>query len=314
MNFEYFVFKNNDIESVKGDVDIKDWLHELNWVIINSNNRNELTEYLSKLNISEELMFFINNPEKSLLSKSDSKLIIQNFSVFTGSDNHEHEYITLIIYNSVVISILPENIKINIKHSEYLRGQFSDLRYYFLYLIGGQLLNQSTVNISTSRKSFKELKQAMIDSPGKLSSSNVLDLLNKIGRLSDVIEDQYVSFDFFIKILPNVKHEFDIKKLKEIVSSLSELNRMAERLEDNVESLRTQFMLIHQEESARKINVLTIIQAIFVPLTFIAGVYGMNFKFMPELEIHNAYYVVWGVFLVIAIMSLYFFKRNKWFD
>jgi magnesium transporter len=85
-------------------------------------------------------------------------------------------------------------------------------------------------------------------------------------------------------------------------------------LEEKAESFTTQFMLIHQEESAHKINILTILQAIFIPLTFIAGVYGMNFKYMPELDFQYSYFVILGVFVVLAGSLLIFFKKNGWFD
>lgn len=59
-------------------------------------------------------------------------------------------------------------------------------------------------------------------------------------------------------------------------------------------------------------KVLTIISTIFIPLTFIAGVYGMNFKYMPELEQPWGYPLVWGVMGSIAIGMLVFFKKRKW--
>ncbi|MDR2740655.1 MAG: magnesium/cobalt transporter CorA [Treponema sp.] len=60
-------------------------------------------------------------------------------------------------------------------------------------------------------------------------------------------------------------------------------------------------------------KVLTIISTLFIPLTFIVGVYGMNFINMPELHYRYAYPVVWGVMIVIALGMLYFFKRRHWF-
>jgi magnesium transporter len=59
-------------------------------------------------------------------------------------------------------------------------------------------------------------------------------------------------------------------------------------------------------------KVLTIISTIFIPLTFIVGVYGMNFRFMPELDIPWAYPAAWGVMVVIALGMLLFFKRRHW--
>ena len=59
-------------------------------------------------------------------------------------------------------------------------------------------------------------------------------------------------------------------------------------------------------------KVLTIIATIFIPLTFIAGIYGMNFDHMPELHYKNGYYVVWGVIILIFIAMILYFKRKKW--
>jgi magnesium transporter len=59
-------------------------------------------------------------------------------------------------------------------------------------------------------------------------------------------------------------------------------------------------------------KVLTIISTIFIPLTFIVGVYGMNFEFMPELEQPLAYPIVWGIMVLIALGMLFLFKRRKW--
>ncbi|MDR2518067.1 MAG: magnesium/cobalt transporter CorA [Spirochaetaceae bacterium] len=59
-------------------------------------------------------------------------------------------------------------------------------------------------------------------------------------------------------------------------------------------------------------KVLTIISTIFIPLTFIAGVYGMNFTYMPELDSPYAYPLIWGIMTVIAAGMLIFFKRRRW--
>jgi len=60
------------------------------------------------------------------------------------------------------------------------------------------------------------------------------------------------------------------------------------------------------------IKILTIITTIFMPLSFIAGIYGMNFKYMPELEWHWGYYSVWLVFIAITGIMLYYFKKKDW--
>jgi magnesium transporter len=59
-------------------------------------------------------------------------------------------------------------------------------------------------------------------------------------------------------------------------------------------------------------KVLTIIATIFIPLTFIVGIYGMNFKYMPELEWKWSYPVVWLVMIIIGVLMGVYFKRKKW--
>jgi magnesium transporter len=59
-------------------------------------------------------------------------------------------------------------------------------------------------------------------------------------------------------------------------------------------------------------KVLTIIATIFIPLTFIAGIYGMNFKFMPELEWRWGYFLVLAVMLAIGVLMVILFKRRRW--
>ena len=59
-------------------------------------------------------------------------------------------------------------------------------------------------------------------------------------------------------------------------------------------------------------KVLTIIATLFIPMTFIAGVYGMNFKYMPELEWPWGYGLTWGVMIAMAITMVVYFKKRKW--
>jgi len=73
---------------------------------------------------------------------------------------------------------------------------------------------------------------------------------------------------------------------------------------------------IYMSSISNKMNevmkVLTIFAAIFIPLTFIAGIYGMNFTHMPELDIAWAYPAVWVVIIVVAVSLLGYFRHRKW--
>ena len=89
---------------------------------------------------------------------------------------------------------------------------------------------------------------------------------------------------------------------------------------DTIESLRdvlSGLLDIYLSTLSNKMNevmkVLTIIATIFIPLTFIAGVYGMNFKYMPELAWRWGYFAVWGVMVLVFVTMLAYFKRKAWF-
>lgn len=92
------------------------------------------------------------------------------------------------------------------------------------------------------------------------------------------------------------------------------------RLIDTIETLReimTDLLNINLSSLSNRMNeimkVLTIISTIFIPITFLAGIYGMNFKFMPELDWRLGYPIVWLIMLSIGGSMLIYFKKKKWF-
>jgi len=88
---------------------------------------------------------------------------------------------------------------------------------------------------------------------------------------------------------------------------------------DTVETFRDMLSGIHDtylSSISNKMNevmkVLTMIATIFIPLTFIVGIYGMNFKFMPELGWRWSYLIVWAIIVVIVVSMVIYFKKKKW--
>lgn len=59
-------------------------------------------------------------------------------------------------------------------------------------------------------------------------------------------------------------------------------------------------------------KVLTVFASIFIPLTFFAGIYGMNFNYIPELQYKYGYFIFWGFIIIIGLGLLYYFKKKKW--
>jgi magnesium transporter len=98
-------------------------------------------------------------------------------------------------------------------------------------------------------------------------------------------------------------------------SKSSLLNRLSDDLSNQRAVISDTFNLYMgyvSHKTNNLINRLTIISLIFLPITFLVGVYGMNFDFMPELKWEYSYYVFWGVVFLIVSSSLLFFKLRKW--
>lgn len=94
------------------------------------------------------------------------------------------------------------------------------------------------------------------------------------------------------------------------------INQAVDLLDYYRELLYDELNIYHSSMSTRLNDImalLTVFSVIFIPLTFIVGVYGMNFDNMPELHTKYGYFVLWGVMIVIAIFMLIYFKRKKWF-
>lgn len=80
----------------------------------------------------------------------------------------------------------------------------------------------------------------------------------------------------------------------------------------SLESLASIYFSSLSQKMNETMKVLTTVATIFIPLTFIAGIYGMNFENMPELKWHYGYFAVWGLMLLILAGMILYFKRKKW--
>ncbi len=89
----------------------------------------------------------------------------------------------------------------------------------------------------------------------------------------------------------------------------------SEAIENYKELLNDELSNFHTNSGSRLneiIRVLTIFSVVFIPLTFLAGIYGTNFKYLPELDYQYSYYIFWCVLIFVAAGMLYFFKRKGW--
>lgn len=87
---------------------------------------------------------------------------------------------------------------------------------------------------------------------------------------------------------------------------------LAESMRELVQGTMTTHLTISSNRLNEVMKVLTIISTIFMPLSFVAGVYGMNFHYMPEIATRWGYPAVWIIFLLVATVMILFFRRRHW--
>ena len=171
---------------------------------------------------------------------------------------------------------------------------------------------------------------------------NYFLILERIGEQIESMEEELIAkpSDKTVRMIHSLKRELiflrkSVWPLRELINSLqkTESSLITDSTEpylrdvydhtiqviDTIESFRDMvsgMLDIYLSSISNQMNavmkVLTIIATIFIPLTFIAGIYGMNFKYMPELEWRWGYGLVLLVMIAIAVIMLIYFRRKKW--
>ena len=109
-------------------------------------------------------------------------------------------------------------------------------------------------------------------------------------------------------LIPDVMRPF----YRDIYDHLVRVVDLSESYRDLISGSLEAYLSVVSNRLNEIMKVLTIFSAIMLPLTFIAGVYGMNFDNMPELHSRYGYYAVWGLMILVAVGMLLFFKRRGW--
>ena len=182
----------------------------------------------------------------------------------------------------------------------------------FLYDFLDQIVKDDLRLMENYENELDSMEQKIIDGDESLPS----------GRLNDIRSDiRYLRIHY--EQLMDLASEFEENengffKLENLRYFRLFINR-AERLHEESMSLRDYTMQLRDLYKAyldikqnRIMTVLTVVTTIFMPLTLIVGWYGMNFKYMPELNYEWSYPVVIVLSIMIVVLSLIFFKRKKW--
>ncbi|MBA6341893.1 magnesium transporter CorA family protein [Colwellia sp. MB02u-10] len=104
----------------------------------------------------------------------------------------------------------------------------------------------------------------------------------------------------------------EIHTVNDLRERLDRLLSLSQMYYDICGDLINGYMSVTSHQLNATMRVLTVITALFVPLTFLAGIYGMNFEYIPELKAANGYFILLGVMALVSVVLLMIFKKKRW--
>jgi len=100
--------------------------------------------------------------------------------------------------------------------------------------------------------------------------------------------------------------------IQDVMDRHLEIENYYEQLMEELNQLMNLYISLASQKTNDVMRILTIFSVFFLPLTFIVGVYGMNFRIMPELDWRYGYLLVWGIMILVTLMVFFWFKKRKW--
>jgi magnesium transporter len=194
-------------------------------------------------------------------------------------------------------------------HKRTLRGSKTD---YLLFALLDTIIDHYLYVLSLFGEKIESFEEVLLDKPDK----NVIEKINLFKKELNYIRKGIKPAREMILALSKIESDFIDNKndvhFKELVSNI---NQASDSLDSYRELLSDQLNIYHMMISSKLNDImkfLTIFSVIFIPLTFIAGIYGTNFDFLPELHFEYGYFIMLGLMAVISILMLFYFKRKKW--
>lgn len=251
---------------------------------------------------TEEYATYLFSSFKTIHLDKDNELVLDQISIFLKRG-------ILITFREKKSAIF-DHIRMKLREKDSLvRKRTVD---FLLYAVLETIIENYHTVLDQLDDDLDVLHQQVVNSP----NHNLLLRIEKLKRNFNFIKRQLIpirdAFAFFSK-----NYEFFIEKKN--VKYFNNLNANLTHLLDTLESDRleldglTNINFANQNQRLNEvIKVLTIFSSIFLPLTFIVGIYGMNFDNMPELRWHNGYYYVLCLMVLLALSMIYYFRKKHW--
>ncbi|QDU74605.1 Magnesium transport protein CorA [Bremerella volcania] len=287
------------------------------WIDLERGEPESLTEFLTALELHPLAI------EACLDPTPASRLVAYGKSLFLGIPTHasweaEHRtFLWIVCTPGMLITIheyaIPALETISDQYSDGMRFHTADTSA-ILYQILDHLIDDDMAFTLRTRDAIDRLDEMLDDVDDEELTEQSLLLKRQLTRLAATFEDQL----YCVGSLQTIESEsFRIEGLqdyfRDAFSHLEHASRSIGRQLAHLNAIHQEYQLQLQSKTNDRLRLLTIISTIFIPLTLITGIYGMNFRRMPELQWDYAYFCVLGVMVTITLAMLWRFYRAGWF-
>lgn len=196
------------------------------------------------------------------------------------------------------------------KHKNKIRTSGVD---YLAFALLDVVVDNYIYIIGLMGEKIENLEDRMTDEPRKELLDEINDYKKELNFLRKNIKPAREMILSLVKLESELLHDENRFHFKELQDNITEAGELSDSYR---EILYDQLNIYHTVMSTRLNDImrtLTIFSVMFIPLTFIVGVYGTNFDYVPELHWHNGYFIMWVVMVVVAFLMFLLFRRKKWF-
>lgn len=183
---------------------------------------------------------------------------------------------------------------------------------YLLNQLLDAILDNSFETIENMNQEVSDLEKEIYSQPTQSSLIKLESLKAAAQSLKKSLNPMKEALQSLLNYDSVFTKKENLKFFKDLASSTTTAIEEADTLLRSLEALSNIYFASLSQNMNEVMKVLTIVATIFIPLTFIAGIYGMNFENMPELRYHNGYFIAWGVMILMCIGMIIYFKKKKW--
>jgi len=183
---------------------------------------------------------------------------------------------------------------------------------FLLYALLDAISDQYFVVLEGLGEQIEQIESEVLKNPNPEVVKNIYSMKNELIFLRKSVWPLRDCVNSLLRDESEFVTEPSLMFFRDVYDHLIQIIDTVESYRDMVSGLLDIYLSSMSNKMNEVMKVLTIFASIFIPLTFIAGIYGMNFEVMPELSWNFGYPLVWIVFVVVSLLMLMFFKRKKW--